>query len=103
MPHLQELWSELSNERDDVAFVCVNPTDDTATIQGYWTKNGFGMTVARDPRRKAAAAMRVPAFPTNYVIGPDGKVLFRGVGYDPQIFARLKRALASTRKRPSGH
>jgi len=95
MPHLQELWSELSSERDDVVFLCVNAKDPAPTIAKYWGQGPYTMQAVRDPGARATGAMRVAAFPTNYVIGPDGRVRFRGVGFDPRGFERLKRALAA--------
>ena len=40
-------------------------------------------------------AFGVQAYPTNYVVGPDGKVLYRGVDYDEEA---LRKALAGTAK-----
>ena len=97
MPHLQELWSELQEQRDDVVILCVNGRDKPNVISSYWTQNDFGMTALREKRHAASRAYGIQANPTNYVIGPDGKVLWRGVGFTTKMFRDLKAAVDSTR------
>lgn len=82
MPHLQDLWSEISKKRDDVAIVCVNIGDDADVINDYWKENEFSLTAVQQVGSKVSDAFGVMAYPTNYVIGKDGKVAWRGVGYN---------------------
>jgi len=93
MPHLQDLWSEVSKTREDVVFLCVNIGDEKSVIEKWWSDDGFTLRAARQKGGEVSEAFGVKAYPTNYVLGPDGKVLFRGVGYDEPA---IRAALAST-------
>jgi len=95
MPHLQGLWSEVSAKRNDVAFVAVNVGDSREQIEQWWTESKFTLRAVRQQGDEVSQAFGVMAYPTNYVVGPDGKVLFRCVGYDE---ASIRKALASTAK-----
>jgi hypothetical protein len=93
MPHLQDLWSEVGNERDDVAFLCVNTGDDKDVIAGYWEDDGFTLQAVRQQGNDVSDAFGVKAYPTNYVVDGDGKVVYRGVGWNEDA---VREALAST-------
>lgn len=93
LPQLSELWSEVSGKRQDVEFLAVNFKDEPEVIQAWWKDRGFKMRAAQQHEGDVSGAFGVQAYPTNYVIGPDGKVVWRGVGYEP---AMIRGALAST-------
>ena len=93
MPHLQDLWSEISKQRDDVAFLAVNINDPKDRIAKWWADEGFTLPAMRQQKDEVSQAFKVKAYPTNYVIGPDGKVLYRSVGY---FESQIEAALAST-------
>jgi hypothetical protein len=93
MPHLQDLWSEVSKKRDDVAILAVNINDPKDRIEKWWSDEGFTLQAMRQEEDEVSQAFKVKAYPTNYVIGPDGKVLYRSVGYYED---QLRQALAST-------
>lgn len=59
----------------------VNSGDDVRTIRSYLEKNKFTLGVVRD-EGEVSGPYGVKAYPTNYVIGPDGKVAERTVGFD---------------------
>lgn len=93
MPHLQGLWSEVSQQRNDVTFLAVNIGDDKDVIAQWWQDGKFSLRAVRQSGDEVSRAFGVQAYPTNYVVGPDGRVLYRGVGYDEQA---IRKALAST-------
>ena len=93
MPHLQGLWSEVSQQRKDVTFLAVNIGDDKDVIAKWWQEGKFTLRAVRQTGDEVSRAFGVQAYPTNYVVGPDGKVLYRGVGYDEES---IKKALGST-------
>ncbi len=95
MPELQDLWSEISKNRDDVLFLCVNIGDAKEVIAQWWQEDGFTMQAVRQEDDEISEAFGVQAYPTNYVLGPDGKVVYRGVGWDAKA---VREALASTRR-----
>ena len=88
MPHLQSLWSEVSKTRDDVVILCVNIGDEKDTIAKYWGDSEFTLRAARQNGGEVSEAFGVRAYPTNYVIGEDGNVLFRSVGWEEEAVMR---------------
>lgn len=93
MPHLQGLWSEVSSARNDVAFLAVNVNDPKDRIEQWWKEGGFTLQAVRQDDDEVSRAFGVRAYPTNYVIGPDGKVVYRGVSYDEPA---IRKALEAT-------
>lgn len=76
--------------RKDVVFLSVDLGDDKAVIAKYWMEMGFTMKPVMQKGETVSAAFGVQYYPTNYLIGPDGKVLWRAVGWDE---AALRAAL----------
>lgn len=93
MPHLQGLWSEVSQQRKDVTFLAVNIGDSKDVIAQWWQEGKFTLRAVRQSGDEVSRAFGVQAYPTNYVVGPDGQVLYRSVGYDEQA---IRKALDST-------
>ena len=75
MPHLQGLWSEVSSSRNDVVFLAVNVNDPKERIEEWWQEGKFTLQAVRQQGDEVSRAFGVKAYPTNYVVGPDGKVL----------------------------
>ena len=96
MPQLQTLWSEVSSQRSDVAFLAINRGDDKEEIEYWWTNSEFTLQAVRQDDEDVSEAFGVKAYPTNYVVGPDGRVIYRGVGYDQEAQAKIRLALDST-------
>ncbi len=84
----------MHEERDDVLFVCVNIGDSKEVITDYWKEGGFTMPVAVQEEDEVSKAFGVKAYPTNVLVGPDGKVLWQSVGWDE---SGLEHALERTR------
>ena len=63
------------------------------TIEGLADPTTGKLSAVQQHEGDVSGAFGVQAYPTNYVIGPDGKVIWCGVGYDP---AMIRGALAST-------
>jgi peroxiredoxin len=82
MPHLQNLWSEVQEQRDDVVFLCVNVGDEKDVIQEWWKKDGFTLKAVQQTGSAVSDAFGVQAYPSNFIIDAEGKVAWRAVGYD---------------------
>jgi hypothetical protein len=65
-----------------VLFLCVDLNDEKAVIQDYWKEKAFTMTPARQHGSAVSDAFGVQGYPSNYLIGPDGRVLWRKLGWD---------------------
>ena len=76
----------------------MNGMDEADVIKKYVAENNFtfriGLAKAKGQRSyDVAEQYGVQAYPTNYLVGPDGKVLWRSVGFDEEgLKAALKKA-----------
>ena len=97
MPHLQDLWSEVAKEREDVEFLAINLGDEKEVIESWWKEGGFTLRAVKQEGGTLSTAFGVKAYPTNYVVGPDGKVLYRAVGYNEPALRRALESQAETK------
>ena len=81
MPHLSDLWSEVSRSQDVVG-LSVNIRDSREVIAEWWKAGRFRHQPVMQQGDSVSRAFGVRAYPTNYLIGPDGRVVWRGVGWD---------------------
>ena len=64
--------------------------DEASTINKYVADNKFTFQVGMAPKKEAggtydvAEKYGVMAYPTNYLVGTDGKILWRAVGFDEE-------------------
>jgi thiol-disulfide isomerase/thioredoxin len=79
-PQLQKLNSEYS--RRGFAIVAVDFGDTAETVRAYFEKEKFSFTPALQAKDAMTKAFGVRAYPTTYLIGPDGKVAWRAVGLE---------------------
>ena len=93
MPHLDGLRSEVIRNRQDVQFLAINVGDAKDVIAKYFADEKYSLRPVMQDGHTVSRAFGVKAYPTNYVIGPDGKVLWRSVGWDK---AAVKEALQKT-------
>ncbi len=67
---------------DSVVFLCVNKGDSAEVVDGLWKKKGFTTRAVRQEGTEVCDAFGVIAFPTIYVIGPDGTIRYRSTHFD---------------------
>lgn len=93
LPELQQLAARYA-ERDDVLFVCANPIDRLPQVEAYWFAQEFSALRAAQVHSTTAQTCRVNTYPSLYVLGPDGSVFLRSVGYSPErSMAKLELAV----------
>jgi len=81
LPSIQDLQDDLG-DRDDVVILALNHGDKRDVVADYWEDEGFTFEAVLDLKRRNAGALGVAAFPTNIVVGADGKVTYASVGFD---------------------
>lgn len=91
---MQKIYDEFKDK--GFTIIALNGNDDKDTINKYINENHFtfniGMKQGNQPYN-ADTQYGVQAYPTNYLVGSDGKILFRSVGFDEDgIRAALAKA-----------
>jgi|GEM_PF-2021909 len=97
MPHLQALHER---HRDTLGMLCINSSDKAAEITKFAAEKKFTLPFAlgKDAEGKdhpVFSAWHVSVYPTNYLIGKDGKILWRGTGFGAEDLRSLEAALAA--------
>ena len=80
MPRAQKLFEEYKDR--DVIVLAVNSGDEMDAIKTYVEKGKFTFVTAREKADEVTKAYGVQSYTTNYVIGPDGKIKTRVIGFD---------------------
>ena len=89
LPELNKMRTRLHGKGFDV--LSVNVMDSPEDAAKFWTYNRLKIPLALNGSQIAAEKYRVTAVPANYVIGHNGKILARYVGYDE---AGIRKTLA---------
>lgn len=100
-PHLQKMFTELKGKGFDV--IAINRGDSEAVITQYFNENSYTFRTVMGgvgEQYTVGKAFGVRAYPTNYLVDSEGKVLWRGVGYSEQALADLKAAVAAAGVQP---
>ena len=97
MPELAEFavsWNADKTRTKDVVYVAVNVKDEPGVLTPLSKDLRFkNVQFAMDPDGKLAEQWRVEAFPTTYLISPDGTILDAITGYNDGLKYRLRLAL----------
>ncbi len=64
--------------------LAVNLGDSADKVKKYFEKNSFTMKPVLQKKDEISTAYGVQAYPTNYVVGPDGKIAHRSVSYQEE-------------------
>jgi hypothetical protein len=76
--------------------VAVDSNDTDQAVQKFLTDSKYSFKAVlggRGPEYTIGKAYGVSGYPTNFLVGPDGKVLWVGVGYSPKLFEELQAAV----------
>ena len=102
LPDREEVYQRYK-DNEKIAFVAVSadkPEVDDETLRNTFRQLGVNLPIARDPEQQAYTELRVEAYPTSMIIGPDGVVEHRQTGGDQpglgamRTLARLEKLLA---------
>ena len=91
LPKLNKLQKRFHRKGFDI--LSVNTLDPVLDATKYWDHKHLTMRMALEGDQIALEKYRVSAMPVNYLIGHNGKVLARYVGYEP---ANVLRVLAKS-------
>ncbi len=99
LPVLQGLYGQFS--RHGLVMLAVNQREDRQEARDFLSRQGLDIPVVLDEDGRAAAAYKVTALPTVYLIGKDGAVLQHWTGYNPNGETELRKAIAGALAAPA--
>ncbi|HEX5011310.1 MAG TPA: TlpA disulfide reductase family protein [Planctomycetota bacterium] len=84
MPHVQELWTRY---REQGLVVAAISCEDAAKLKPYVEQQSWTMPVGADTEKALVKAWGVESWPTTFVVGRDGKIVYRGwpLGAEPFV------------------
>ena len=75
MPHVQELWTRY---RDQGLKVVAISYESPEVLRGFAAEHSLTMPMGSDPKKECVEAFGIDGWPTTFVIGRDGKIVYRG-------------------------
>jgi peroxiredoxin len=92
LPRLEkEVWQRFKSP--DFVMVAIAREQSKHEIDGYVKKHNLSFPLAPDPERKVYNLFANAGIPRTYVVGKDGKIVYQGVGYNPQDFDKMARII----------
>ena len=82
-----EIWQRF--DRDRFAVIVVGREENDEVIGPFVEKHGYTVPFAGDPDKTAYDQYASRFIPRNFVIGPDGVVLFQSQGYEREEFDEM--------------
>lgn len=88
LPHLEkEIWQRF--DRDKLAVVVIGREETDEVIRPFVEQHGFTVPFASDPEKAVYSKYATLFIPRNFVIGPDGVLLYQAQGYEPREFDEM--------------
>lgn len=104
-PYLQKFWDEHKQD-PDVTVLAINcwerkkGDERVDLVRSFITKNDYTMPVLLDMKDEFVAKYGVKGIPTKFLVGPDGKIYFKDVGFSgPQMVDEMNLELEMLRKK----
>jgi peroxiredoxin len=98
MPRLEkEIWEKYRGDGFEMMAIAREQT--SREITEYKQKYKYSFPMGPDPKREIYAKFAGGGIPRNYVIGPDGEIVYQSVGYSPDDFTKLGNILEGELKR----
>ena len=92
MPRLEkDIWQKYRS--DNFAMVGIAREQSISEVGDFQKKEGYTYPLAADPHRDIYKQLAKAGIPRNYVIGPDGTIVYQSVGYAPEEFESMKKVI----------
>jgi len=100
LPHIQRLSDDRSMAYHGLKVLAINSEPETSQVQAFLQSQNFTFTVPMDAGGKTASSYGVSAIPATFLIGRDGVIRKRWVGFGPDSAAQIDAAIASAMDEP---
>jgi len=93
LPHIQaEVYNKYKNN-PNFELIILGREHSWAEVNKFKADNKFTMPFYPDPERKVFAQFAKQSIPRNFLISPDGKILFSTIGFEEKDFKQLKKVV----------
>ena len=93
LPHLdREIWQRFDPQR--FSLIVVGREEDDDVLQPFVDQHGYTFPVAGDPEMVAYSQYASRFIPRNFVIGPDGEILYQSQGFERPEFDEMVAVIA---------
>ena len=88
MPHLQdEIWDKFKDKK--FAMIAIDREEAEDVVKAFQATHQFGFSIACDPKREVYSKFATQYIPRNFLINPDGVIVFQSMGYSQTEFNDL--------------
>ncbi|MCC7491852.1 MAG: TlpA family protein disulfide reductase [Fimbriimonadaceae bacterium] len=101
LPHTQKLSETPAAKEGKLVVLAVNCGEEAARVKSFLKTNKYDFRVPMDPDGKAGDAYKVQGIPAFYLIGKDGKVAWKTVGFDDNTGEEIHQAVEAALKAPA--
>jgi peroxiredoxin len=99
LPHIQsDIYNKYKNDPNFVLLI-FGREHSWEEVNKFKSDNKFSMPFFPDPGRKIYSKFATQFIPRNFLISPDGKVLFNSIGFEEKDFKSLKEIIAIQMKK----
>ncbi len=92
LPQVEELYNEFSDKEFDV-FLMATDKEGIDVVAPFFSERPSPVRVLIDKYQKASKAFGVESLPTMFLINPDGKIVFKTVGFHEEDIEKLRNIL----------
>ena len=88
LPHLEsEVWQKFKDR--GLVVVVIGREHSVAEMTKFKADKRLTMVLAPDPKREIYSKYATKYIPRNFLIGPDGKIIFASMGFDRSEFDKM--------------
>lgn len=99
LPHIQsDIYNKYKNN-PDFEILIFGREHSWNEVNKFKLENKFTMPFYPDPERKIYSKFATQFIPRNFVISPEGKVIFSSIGFEEKDFEALKKLLEAKLKK----
>lgn len=88
LPLYDKLYSRLASDRFEI--LAVNLDEDIRDAQRFLNRHPVSYPVLSDPSAQSARAWSVPAMPSSYLVGADGRLVHIYAGFKPSHMGEIE-------------
>jgi len=88
MPHLQDqIWNRFKGT--NFVLVAIDRQESAEVVSAFEKRSAYEFPIATDTKREVYAKFATEYIPRNFLIDPNGVVVFQSMGYSPAEFDKL--------------